>query len=1010
MKKICLKILFVFILLNSVFLQVSAQRSNGLAVEGTVTVQEGVVDGAIIQMYRDGRRLDNYGIGLDGTYKVELNYNHEFVLIFSCPGNFPQKIVVDTKVPRQVLQANPVFPPFPVNIRLFTEIPGIERTFSENTVMKLYYSERVDNFISDLYYNDAQIKHLIDQAILQSQLISREADYLAGLTKAELAELRKEYDQLIKEAENEYRKEEFLKALDGYQAASKVFPKEQYPKDRIAEINDLLGLLMVADEMQQALAERLNELIKQADELFVAKKYQEARNAYSRALSVDTNNLHARQRLDEIAQILKQQQSEQEYAGLIKKADNSFRELLYVDAQNTYREALQLKENEPYPKQRIEEIDKILAQQAQNAERLKSYEQAIFQAEVNFEKQMYEKSISFYESALNHKPGDDVSTRRIQEIRDLMNDLANRSMYDKLIKSADRSFQRKQYPEALTEYEQAADLLPKEEYPQNQINRINSIIAEEARLAAEAEAAEQARLAALQAEKDSQYASAVSRGDSLFTLTDYDNSRSAYESALKIKPEETYPQQRIDEIKNILAQLLSARQAYDAAIARADRDFGREAFAEAKSGYTEAQQAKPDEAYPAEQIAKIDSIVEARARLAAEAEAAEQARLAALEAEQESQYASAVSRGDSLFTLTDYDNSRSAYESALKIKPEEAYPQQRIDEINRILDEQDRINREYQNAILLADQQFNGKEYGNSRINYEKASEIKPAETYPKTQIAEIERLLALQELDENYREIILAADVYFKEESWDNAKSEYEKALEIKPEENYPKSQLVKIENLIRQQQERVLAEQRAAEDMERRRAEIEKRQQQMSERQEMSEASLDQLYGEYVQLADGFFDNKRYNVSRAWYYKAWDVKPQETYPPQRIDEINRLVTGLLLNQRDRDYQGFVDLADSTFRNNQLAVARGWYNRALTIKPEETYPKEQLQTISALIEEQLAARSGEQFDALKQNAAKAMENKSYTVARFWYKKALSLRPNDREVQEGLSKIEEALR
>ncbi len=46
-------------------------------------------------------------------------------------------------------------------------------------------------------------------------------------------------------------------ALDGYQAASKVFPKEQYPKDRIAEINDLLGLLMVADEMQQALAEKI---------------------------------------------------------------------------------------------------------------------------------------------------------------------------------------------------------------------------------------------------------------------------------------------------------------------------------------------------------------------------------------------------------------------------------------------------------------------------------------------------------------------------------------------------------------------------------------------------------------------------------------------------------------------------------------------------------------------------------------------------------------------------------
>ncbi len=346
----------------------------------------------------------------------------------------------------------------------------------------------------------------------------------------------------------------------------------------------------------------------------------------------------------------------------------------------------------------------------------------------------------------------------------------------------------------------------------------------------------------------------------------------------------------------------------------------------------------------------------------------------------------------------------------MKIKPDETYPQQRINEIAAIFLERERLQDEYQTAIKLADGQFKNQDYGTAKTNYEKALEIKPDETYPKTQITESERLMAMQELDENYRETVLLADKFFREESWDDAKSEYEKALGIKSAENYPKSQLVKIENMIRQQQERILAEQRAAGDMEKRMAEIEKRQQQINEWQEMSEASLNMLYGEYIVLADGFFDNKRYNVSRAWYYKAWDIKPRETYPPKRIDEINRLVRSLLLNQRDRDYQGFVDLADSTFRNNQLAVARGWYNRALTIKPNETYPKEQLQNISGLIEEQLAARSGEQFNALKQNAAEAMENKSYTVARFWYKKALTLRPDDKEVQEGLSKIEEELR
>jgi hypothetical protein len=1590
------RLFIIVLILLGVGSKATAQRSNGLTVEGTVSVEEGSVDGAIIQMFRDGRRLDNYGIGSNGNYKVELNYNHEFILIFSRPGNFPQKIVVNTQVPNAVLQSDPLFPPFPVNIRLFTEIPGIDRTFSENTVMKIYYSENVDNFISDLYYNDAQIKHLIDQAILQSQQLGREADYLAGLTKAELAELRKEYDQHIQEAENEYRNEEFLNALDGYQAASRIFPNEQYPKDRIAEINDLLGLLMVAEEMQQAKAERLASLIKQADALFADEKYTEARNAYHRALSVDPDNSHAQQRADEINEIIRRQQIDQEYQNLIVQADNSFKELLYVEARNTFQKALDLKQNEEYPKQKIEEIDAIISRQTQNAEQLKNYEDAVFQAELNFEKQFYERAISFYESALTHKPGDEVATSRIQEIKDLMNELANRTMYDKLIKSADRSFQRKQYNEAIPDYEHAAELLPKEEYPKNQISRINEIFAEQARLAAEAkaaeqarlavqaeqdreynqavsrgdslfnlneyetsrtayqsalqvkpnetypqqrieeigqilaqlaaaqqtydaaiaradrdfqrenfeqakiayteaqqakseetypaeqiakidsmvetrarlaaeaeaeaarlaaeaeaaeqarlaaiqaeqdrqftqavsrgdslfnlneyessrmayqsalqvkpdetypqqriteigqilaqlataqqnydaaisradrdfqsesfdnakagyteaqqakpeetypaeqiakidsivetrarlaaeaeaeaarlasdaeaaeqarlaalqaekdrqynqavsrgdslfnlneyeasrtvyqsalqvkpdetypqqrieeigrlleqlasaqqtydaaiaradrdfqsesfdnaktayneaqqakpeetypaeqiakidsimeiharlaaeaeaeaarlaaeaEAAEQARLAAIQAEQDRQYAQAISRGDSLFNLNEYETSRTAYQSALQVKPDETYPQQRIEEIGRLLAQLASAQQNYDAAIARADRDFQSESFDNAKTAYNEAQQAKPDETYPAEQIAKIDSIVETRARLAAEAEAeaarlaseaeaaeqarlaalqaekdrqynqavsrgdslfnlneyetsrtayqsalqvkpdethpqqrieeigqilaqlataqqtydaaiaradrdfqyenfeeakigyteakqakseenypaeqiakidsivetrarlaaeaeaeavrlaaeaeaAEQARLAALQAEQDRQYNQAVSRGDSLFNLNEYETSRTAYQSALQVKPDEDYPQQRIDEIEDILQKQNQINRAYQNAVALADQQFNSRDYSNARTNYEKAREIKPEEIYPKEKIAEVDRILAQQQLEENYRTIILAADGFFNAESWNEAKTEYGKALEIKPDENYPKSQIVKIDNLLRQQQERALAEQRAAEDMERRQAEIEQRQQQMSERQEMSESGLDQLYHEYISLADGFFDNKRYNVSRAWYYKAWDVKPEETYPPQRIEEINRLVGSLLLSQRDRDYQNFVNLADSTFRENQLAVARGWYNRALSIKSEETYPREQLQAIADLIAERMASQSGELFNNHLQNANEAFENQNYNVARFWFKKALELRPDDQQAKEGLIKIEEALK
>ena len=151
MKIIYQRITIVILLFCFFSAEIVAQRANGLAVEGKINVQQGSVDGAIIQMFQDGRRMDNYGVGPDGNYKVELNYNHKFELIFSRPDNFPQKIVVETAVPQNILQTNPRFPPFPLDINLFAEIPGIDRRFSENTVLKIYYSPNVDNFISELY-------------------------------------------------------------------------------------------------------------------------------------------------------------------------------------------------------------------------------------------------------------------------------------------------------------------------------------------------------------------------------------------------------------------------------------------------------------------------------------------------------------------------------------------------------------------------------------------------------------------------------------------------------------------------------------------------------------------------------------------------------------------------------------------------------------------------------------------------------------------------------------------
>ncbi len=457
---------------------------------------------------------------------------------------------------------------------MFTEIPGIDRSFSENTVLKIYYSEQVDNFISDLFYNDAQIKILIDQAILKSQMVGKEADYLSKLTKAELAEMRREYDKLLEEAAKEYSNEQFLNALDGYKAASRIFPREQYPKDRIAEINDLLGLMMVAADLDKALADRFAKLVAQADQAFFAKNYFEAVNLYNRALSIKPNDSHATQRVNQVNEILKQQQTEQEYQDLIVRGNNAFNEMLYEAALKIFTDASHVKPGESYPKLKIDEINGRLNQMAKNAENLKSYEQAIFQAEMNFQKQFYDKAIASYENALVYKPGDTKAQSRIVEIRDLMQKLANKTLYDKLIQTADKAYSKKLFPEALADYEKALAVLPQEQHPAQRIEAINKMLNAEAGFLA-----------------------ALKQADQAFSEKKFQESKSFYAQALEIKPGDKYVTDRMKQIDGFLAAMATDEQ-YNNLIAEADRLLAMPDYENAKNKYNESLAVKPSEQYP----------------------------------------------------------------------------------------------------------------------------------------------------------------------------------------------------------------------------------------------------------------------------------------------------------------------------------------------------------------------------------------------------------------------------
>ena len=1090
-----------------------AQRANGLAVEGAVTVQEGSSEGAIIQMYRDGRRLDNYGIGADGKYNVELNWNHKWELIFEHEGNFSQKIVVETAVPRDVLNADPKFPPFPVNINLFTEIPGVDNSFAENTILKIFYSPSVDNFVKELYYNDAQIERLINQAIAQAQQIDENADFMARLTRAELAELRKEYNELLEQAGKEYSNEEFLEALDGYKAASKIFPSEQFPKDRIAEINDLLGLIMAAEELDAAMLARFNKLVKEGDLHLANRQLPEAKKSYNRALSIKPFDQYVNDQLKKLAELQEQQRLAGNYQNLIEQGDQAIDELLFNEALGLFNQALEIRPNEQYPKTKITEINGLLAEQRKNQEDQKNYNDAMSEGERMYSKQFFDRALTSFENALSYKPGDIKATRRIEETKKQMKDILNRMEFDKFIAAADKAYKKEDYPEALSNYEQALELVPDEPRTKKRVEEISQILYtlnnfnefvsqadkqfdaesyatakslyEKANELKAGDKHVQERIAEItqiiaQQGVDEQYAQLIEQADNMLALKNYEDARGKYTEALQIKPKEQYPKDKLDEIASTLAEIARLDRQYKDLIAEGDRLFAREDYGDAKSTFAEAAQLKPEETYPTEMMDKIDGLIAEQERLVQAAAEAEAARLTAIQAEKDKNYNDAIARADELYAAENYEESRNEYRAALNIKPEESYPQQRINEIETVLSQLSAAQKAYEEAVAEADREFRREGWDAAIAAYNTAKQAKADETYPGEQLAKIDsivstrerlareeaeaeavRLAAIQaEKDKNYNDAISRADELFSAENYEESRNEYRTALDIKPDESYPKQRIDEIGTVLSQ----LSAAQKAYEDavaegdrefrsegweaaiaayntakqakadetypgeqlakidsivstrerLAREEAEAE------AARLAAIQAEKDKNYNDAISRADELFSAENYEESRNEYRTALDIKPDESYPKQRIDEIGTVLSQLSAAQKA--YEEAVAEADREFRSEGWDAAIAAYNTAKQAKAGETYPDEQLAKIDSIVStRERLAREEAEAEAARLAAIQAEKDKNYNDAitradelfsaenyeesRNEYRTALDIKPDESYPQQRIDEI-----
>jgi tetratricopeptide (TPR) repeat protein len=917
-------------------------------------------EGVTITVKRNGSVWKTITSPSNGKFDLGLPPDAIYVIEFSKFGHVTKKIELSTKnVPPE--DAKYGFE-FPMEMNLFEKMEGLDVSILNQPIAKIGFDPSTGYFDYDPAYTKSIQKEL-DR--LKKELAARLKE-----EEANRKQKQKDYDAAIMAADKAFNSERWKEAKTFYEKAESIFPDESYPGFQLAEISDKLAAFEEAEK-------RYKSAIEKADAAFQAREWNKAINSYEYASELKESEEYPKNKVKEIEEILKNEKKvAEEYAEAIADADAALAEKNYDKAKENYQKATGLKSYEEYPKEKLKEIETILAELAKKEE---EYKAAVAEADKLFAEKAYEKSIEGYNKALGMKPDESYPKEKIAEANNLIAEQKQlEEQYKGLIASADASFDSKDYETAKSTYEEALELKSAEEYPQKRIAEIAELLGAAAKL-----------------EED--YNNAIKAGDAAFDTEKYDEAKTSYEQALALKSEEQYPKDKLEEIKLKLEELAKKKaeeeaaalaqkkldEEYNALIASADAAMGNEDYDKAKADYTAALGVKSQESYPQEKLDEIANILAELARKKAEEEAAQMA-----QKEIDEKYKTFIADADAAFSSKSYDEATQNYSSALGLKSEEQYPKDKIKEIEDILAaiakakeedelaaEADRKKREYYDAVVAqADAELTAENYEEAKSKYNQALAIIPDEEYPKGKLKEIEdilaklnaekenALLAQKQIDEKYNKLIADADKAFNAENYSSAQNNYKAALNVKSQEQYPQDQLDKILDIL--------------EEIKRKEEEIKVTNNALQQKQED--------YDNYIKLADEGFASKQYETAKSNYERALGIMPTKTYPKEKIKEIEAILADLAAKQNEANaaelaekekraaYNRLVADGDKAIRGENYQIAQSKFNAALNLYPDEKYPSDKLAEILELLKKKNEVKKEEVVAVTNTNGSRA--------------------------------------
>ena len=164
-------------------------------------------------------------------------------------------------------------------------------------------------------------------------------------------------------------------------------------------------------------------------------------------------------------------------------------------------------------------------------------------------------------------------------------------------------------------------------------------------------------------------------------------------------------------------------------------------------------------------------------------------------------------------------------------------------------------------------------------------------------------------------------------------------------------------------------------------------------------------QEYKNKIASADGEMKAKNYSSARFYYRSASDILKWETYPQLQLKEIDRLVAEKLSESDQRLFRENQNKADEAFNRKEYPTARFYYNKAIEISQSD-HITSRLNEIESIMNGSESKKVNAAYDDCIKKGNEARDQKNSSIARFYYQKANSLKPDENYPKEELRKID----